>query len=235
MPALTLFFFIYIIVFSAMENTSLSQAYLETLTTQELIQLGDKFGVDIPPSLNRRLIIGELLEIQDDFYAALPLDFDEDEDDNAKKKAASVKSYNETAVNILLRNPGWVFVFWDFNKIEFSACVSKHSFESFGLRVSFFDDATLTKSRDSYNVIISPYDRKWYIHVPERHCFCRVDLVVLSSSDRNFVLAQSNALCIPPAAKLEISKTESISPILSLSGIKDLRRKYWRNHRQSFS
>lgn len=217
-----------------MENISLSRPYLESLSTGELIRLGDEFGVDIPEELSRSLIIGELLEIQEDFRSSSRPAFEEFEQEKSEKAAPG--SYNETKVNILLRNPGWVFVFWDFSAAEFSACTSRRSFESFGLRVSFFDNSSLTKSRDSYNIAVSPSDRKRYIHIPEQRCFCRVDLIAMNAADRNFVLAQSNALCIPPAAGIEIPKSgnEGIPPILSLSGIEELRRKYRRNHRQSF-
>ncbi len=218
-----------------MEHISLDRSYLETLTTDDLVRLGDEFGVDIPPALNRRLIIGELLEIQEDFYASEASSASDEPFTNDSEEAFP-ESYNETRVSILLRDPGWLFVFWDFSAAEFSACMQRRGFESFGLRVSFFDDATLTKSRDSYNIAVSPSDRKWYIHIPEQNCYCRVDLLTMNNFDRDFVLAQSNVLPVPPATGIEIPKSGKSydPPLLSLSGIEGLRRKYWRNHRQLF-
>lgn len=215
------------------ERISLSRSYLETLAIDDLVRLGDNFGVDIPLALNRSLIIGELLEMQEDFRANSP-DISESGADDALEGWAS--SYNETRVNILLRNPGWLFAFWDFNAHEFADCTHKRGFESFGLRVSFFDDASLATSRNSFDTAVSSSDRKWYIHIPEQDCFCRADLLVMNRFERDFVLAQSNAVFLPPAAGIDLHNDENDDepPLLSLSGIDELKRKYRRCHRQSF-
>lgn len=218
------------------ERISLSRSYLETLSTSELIRLGDGFGVDIPPALNRRLIIGELLEMQEDFRAGEAASSVSDDPLHDEGMDAPPSSYNETRVHILLRNPGWLFVFWDFNAEEFSMCVHRRAFEGFGIRVSFFDDASLLSARDSFNATVSASDRKRYIHIPEQDCLCRADLLVINRSEKDFVLAQSNAVAIPPAAGIDLSKSanDAVPPILSLSGIGELKRQYRRNYRQSF-
>jgi len=40
-----------------------NRAYLESMTTSDLIKMADELGIDIPPDLDRIFIIGELLEI----------------------------------------------------------------------------------------------------------------------------------------------------------------------------
>ncbi len=219
-----------------MDHISLNRAYLETLTTEALVRLGDEFGVDIPPALNRRLIIGELLEVQDEFYSNAPASSSFADALPQGSTDTVPESYNETQINILLRDPGWIFVYWDFRSVEFSACTSQRGFESFGLRVSFFEDKNLSQLKDSYNIAVSPSDRKWYVHLSEHCCFCRVDLLSMCSLNRDTVLAQSNIVGVPPVAGIEIPKSGSVreAPLLSLSGINDLRKKHWRNHRQSF-
>ena len=49
-----------------MDNSVLTRTYLETLSTSDLIALADDYGIDIPPELNRRFIIAELLEAAED-------------------------------------------------------------------------------------------------------------------------------------------------------------------------
>lgn len=219
-----------------MDHISLNRAYLETLTTEALVRLGDEFGIDIPPALNRRLIIGELLEVQDDFYSDAPASASF-ADVLPQGSADTVpESYNETRINILLRDPGWVFVYWDFRAVEFSACTSQRGFEAFGLRVSFFEDERLSRLVDSYTITVSPSDRKWYVHLSEHSCLCRVDLLSMCSLDRDTVLAQSNVVGVPPVVGIELPKNGAVKdpPLLGLSGISDLRRKQWKTHRQSF-
>ena len=50
-----------------MKKDALSRQQLESLTTADLIVLGDKFGIEIPDNLNRTLIIGEILEAEEEF------------------------------------------------------------------------------------------------------------------------------------------------------------------------
>ena len=50
-----------------MSDMRLSRAHLETLPTADLIALADEYGIDIPENLNRRFIIGELLEAAEEW------------------------------------------------------------------------------------------------------------------------------------------------------------------------
>ena len=49
-----------------MDTMLVSRTYLESLSTADLISLADEYGIDIPENLNRRFIIGELLEAVED-------------------------------------------------------------------------------------------------------------------------------------------------------------------------
>ena len=46
-----------------MEKTFLTRQYLETLSSADLMALAEDYDIDIPAELNRRFIIGELLEV----------------------------------------------------------------------------------------------------------------------------------------------------------------------------
>ena len=49
-----------------MEDEKISRAYLETLSFSDLVKLADEYGVDVPEDLDRRLLIGELLELSEE-------------------------------------------------------------------------------------------------------------------------------------------------------------------------
>ena len=97
-----------------MEKHELSRSYLETLSTADLISLADDYDIDIPVELNRRFIIGELLDVADELQK---------ENKNEMIIASSAgtaedvdklpESYNETRVDVLLRNPPWAYVYRD--------------------------------------------------------------------------------------------------------------------------
>ena len=68
-----------------MSDTKLSRAYLETLPSADLIALADDFGIDIPENLNRRFIIGELLEAAEDM-----VDSDDDLEESSEITTADL-------------------------------------------------------------------------------------------------------------------------------------------------
>ena len=45
------------------DQIDLSRNTLETLTSSQLIDLADEYGIDIPDNLNRQFIIEELIEV----------------------------------------------------------------------------------------------------------------------------------------------------------------------------
>ena len=45
-----------------METEKLTHAYLETLSFPDLCKIADEYGLDVPESLNRRFLIGEIIK-----------------------------------------------------------------------------------------------------------------------------------------------------------------------------
>ena len=45
------------------KDSRLTRAKLETLSSSELLEIADEYGIDAPDDLNRQLIIGDLLEL----------------------------------------------------------------------------------------------------------------------------------------------------------------------------
>ena len=89
-----------------------SRTYLESLSTADLISLADEYGIDIPENLNRRFIIGELLEAAEEWD-----EFEDDLEESDQLETADLpQTYNETVISAVLRNPVWLFVYWDVKK-----------------------------------------------------------------------------------------------------------------------
>jgi hypothetical protein len=219
-----------------MEMTSISRSYLESLSTTDLVALADEFGLDIPEGLNRRFIIGELLEIatesahDSDSGALAETEFTAPPD-------ALPESYNETKITVLVRDPGWVFVCWDFQMNLFTAITENHQFESFFLRVNSLSSAKPAKVTDFFDVDVGTHDRKWYIHLSRTDEICRVDLYSRNTQEKEQLLARSSELLLPvaPAPVPADGKTRRVPPLVELSGLTDLRKYHARNHRQLFS
>ena len=95
-----------------MERANITRAYLETLSSADLNDLAEEYGIDIPEDLTRRFVIAELLEAAAEDQRARASDL-RDIQGTAETKNLSGKapdlpaSYNENRITAVLRNPAW--------------------------------------------------------------------------------------------------------------------------------
>lgn len=220
-----------------MDTIFVSRTYLETLSTADLIALADEYGIDIPEHLNRRFIIGELLEVVEEFNDEKKENESLQEIDSVPEGIELPLSYNETCVTAIMRNPAWCYVYWDISAADKDLISQVKGFVSILLRVSFYHADNLEKAIDSFDIKVSNDDREQYVLLPSSENFVRVDLCVEAKNQEIKHLAKSSTLKIPKGFP-EISSAsleKSVSPIMELSGMQDLIRNHYKNHRQSFS
>lgn len=218
-----------------MEKYVYSRSFLESLSTSDLISLADDNGIDIPEGLNRRFIIGELLEIKED-HLVLEADIHASASGPTEQPASLPDTYNETSITALLRDPGWIFVYWDFHAPAYTVAVESHAFESFFLRINTISEINPNEVVDFFDIDIGLHDRKWYVHFPESVFSCRIDLCARFSHAHEQVFAKSLNIMVPCSKSFDnySNQKRRESPILELSDILELRRYHFRNHRQSF-
>ncbi len=219
-----------------MEHTPLTLAYLESLSTADLVSLADDFGIDIPEGLNRRFILGELLELAE-------YDSRESPDSGILIDAQYTNSsedlpetYNETSISMLMRDPGWLFVYWDFHANLFSAITGNYRFESFFLRVNSLSSTSPVVVKDWFDVNVGIHDRQWYVHLPSDERAVRVDLYSRNTQEKEQLLAKSLVRAVPVSANATAPQGDRRRqpPLVELSGIAELRKQHFNNHRQSF-
>ena len=46
-----------------MKKNTITRTYLESLSFSDLLALADTYGIDVPDNLNRRFLIGELIDV----------------------------------------------------------------------------------------------------------------------------------------------------------------------------
>ena len=117
-----------------MDDENITRTYLETLSFSDLKKLADEYGVDVPEDLDRRFLLCELLEIAEenrhDKDAAMIISLD-----NSVNQSTNLPDgYNETHISCVLRNPVWVFVFWDISDTDMNMLKALGSY-SLTLRV----------------------------------------------------------------------------------------------------
>ncbi|GHV90731.1 DUF4912 domain-containing protein [Spirochaetia bacterium] len=215
----------------------MTRPYLESLTTSELVRIADRFGIDIPPCLERIFIIEELLEIDSgeeeergegeadilesaDFLDAVPLP----------------KQYNITFIEVMIRDPLWAFLFWEIKGADKELFEKMPDFGGYCLRVNPVDKGGKVQKENSFTVPVGNDDSAWYLGFsPENFAenaalFAgtryQVELCALQGLEA-VVLAVSRPFTMPrlhlAAARGTIPVASVSSPLIRLSGVEDFR------------
>ena len=220
-----------------MKKDTLSRAQLDSMSTTELISLCDEYGISVPDDLNRLFIIGELLEAsmesQPEEESVKIVEDDGDMPENLPK------SYNNTCVDAILRNPAWLFVFWDIKESDSSSLKSDPAFTDLFLHVSFPKSEDDRAPEYSFDVNIDFENNEQYVLIPSGNRYVKIDLAASFNGKKTDVLASSRYIEIPceneKIQNMVPGKELDFSELIRLSGMKKILHDHYLNHRQSFT
>ncbi|MDR0525913.1 MAG: DUF4912 domain-containing protein [Spirochaetaceae bacterium] len=209
------------------KNPSLDRSYLEGLATQELIWLADRFGIEIPQDLERLFIIAELLDLDSEGINRWT---GANKEENAlietdiPEPVPLPKQYNITFIEVLIRDPLWVFTFWEIKNADKEQHEKAPDFGGYRLKVVPLPDAKTLKKDEFFTISIEPEDGAWYIGFPPEGGRFRVELCALRNAGER-VLASSRgftlpALYAPPRRPSPEARYDN--PLVQLSGAEDL-------------
>ena len=219
-----------------MNEEPINRASLEKLSFSDLVQLADEYGVDVPEDLDRRFLIAELLElaeesnnIDDEMIIAA-------ESDNPQSTVLN-GNFNETQVSCVLRNPAWLFVFWNLNDND-AARINDNPACSLKLRICLYSDIKDSKPDEAFEVQTPSQSQEQYVLIPKGTKYIKVELVCVTSGAGE-IIAFSPIVSIPQGSSLvndlQPGREEDFSPVIELSGIRELITEQYKNHRHSFS
>jgi hypothetical protein len=177
------------------EELWMDRPFLESLTTNELIKLADNQGIDIPPGLDRTIVIEELLETMEngaenaDRKTPLPLT-----EKHQGTTALLPKQYNINYIEVLIRDPLWVFAFWEINTHDREIHERGPDFSGYYLRV--VSSPWIVKQDSFFTVQVGTEDSAWYLGFPPSGGSFKVELCVMRK-DKLAVLAVSKPFRLP--------------------------------------
>lgn len=218
-----------------MNTMIVSRTYLESLSTADLISLADEYGIDIPENLNRRFIIGELLEAVED--AGIEKKETLQESDTIPEGNELPTTYNETSITAVIRNPAWIYAYWDISVADVETIIQNNHFSSLMLKLCFFSRDNTEKPAEIFEISVNSKDREQYILLPTTSYSLKIELIAEFKNQVSQVLARSKSIYLPQNLPEINTKTleQDISPIMELSGFKDLLKNHYLNHRESFN
>ena len=219
-----------------MNEEPINRASLEKLSFSDLVQLADEYGVDVPEDLDRRFLIAELLELAEESNNKEDEMIIATESDNQQPLILN-GNFNETQVSCVLRNPAWLFVFWNLGDSDYSK-VNENPSCSLKLRICSLNDPKDTKPEEAFEVQTPSQSQEQYVLLPKGKKFIKVELLCMKNGVGE-VIAFSPLVSIPQGSALvndlQPGRDEDFSPVMELSGIKELLTEQYKNHRHSFS
>ena len=218
-----------------MNNEQISCAYLETLAFKDLVKLADEYGVDVPQDLDRRFLIAELTDPARPPSNASDLQMIITDDDDENEEINLPANYNETQIAAILRNPAWLFVFWNIS--EFDMNKIKHQKETLHIKVNTYKKSENSMITDSFEVQVLDESQEQYVLLPKGIDFVKIELLACKVNSQE-TMAISSEIKVPKTSswinELNFAKDNSFSNKLKLSGMEDVLMEQYKNHRHSF-
>ncbi len=216
-----------------MKKRRIKRSQLQNLATSDLIDLAKSLELFVPPNFSRIQLIKEILNMDIELenlpyniLKTLPLE-DEVEDLPA--------SYGMTEIRILLRDPMWLFAFWDINANTLGQLISEDPNVSIFLRVMSFE----SEEDDSYysfeDVNVKQEERSLYIHTSINEEVTQVALM-FKTKQKTEVMAKSNFIYMPRKnIKNNLCVDNSnISEIMKLSGLEYVQQWHFQHYKGLF-
>jgi hypothetical protein len=206
---------------------------LQNLATSDLIDLANSLELFVPPNFSRISLISEILSMNSELEALpynilkiLPL---EDEMDDLPT------SYGMTEIRILLRDPMWLFAFWDINTNQLEQLLKTDPNVSIFLRVMSFK----SEKDDTYyafeDINVKQEERSIYIHTSINEEVTQVALM-FKTKHKTELMAKSNFIYMPRKnIKNNLCvEDSSVSEIIKLSGLKYLQQWHFQHYKGLF-
>jgi len=214
---------------SKQQKIPVSRHKLESLSTDELIKLADDSGIDIPFGLERIFIIEELLEL---FYA----DKKEDSKDlepspTYPETAALPKQYNISFIDVIIRDPLWVFAFWEVKSHDREIHENAANFKGYCLRViALNEDGKEFQEDNSFTVPVTAEDCARYLGLAEHSSLdwkspssgCYVVKLEACRGDTFMPIALSKPFYLPRLNENATFANLNRNPLIHLSGVQNL-------------
>jgi len=214
-----------------------SRVQLDGMSTDELVKLADTNGIDIPPELERIFIIEEILEVinaENDYAPGL------EENPDYSETALLPKQYNISFIEVIIRDPLWVFVFWEVKGHDRETHENAKDFKGYFLRVIRLDSEGKERKQESlsddnaeensFTVSVSIEDNARYIGfagqtisgINSQKSDCYIIKLGVIRGNQEILLTSSDPFSLPKASENEIIADMSRNNLIRLSGVQDL-------------
>ena len=199
-------------------ETAEYKKHLNSLTNRELVKMADGAGIDIPSDPDRILIIRELLDSKLD--EEIPQDHLTEKPN--PETAELPRQYHITYLEVLPRDPRWVYVFWEIKALDRERYESDPRFEGYALKALECQTgpgkSAENNFKEAFTVPVNPEDNSWYLGFPRSGIF----RIALWLQGLETSLIVSRIFTLPRFLNSPENETFLARPLIRLSGAADL-------------
>ncbi|MDR0323449.1 MAG: DUF4912 domain-containing protein [Treponema sp.] len=202
-----------------------SRTRLATMSTGELMELADNFGIYIPYGLERIFIIEELLEYSNSNTGEVKNEIEVSS--SCLETAALPKQYNISFVEVLIRDPLWVYVYWEIKGQDRELHENALDFKGYCLSLVTLEngDAEIKTGKNSFTMPVSADESARYLGITEQSLQAQFRYKIMLGvirGEAELPIAESLPFCLPRLIENESINSMKANPLLRLSGIQDL-------------
>ncbi|MCL2210396.1 MAG: DUF4912 domain-containing protein [Treponema sp.] len=211
------------------QRLPVSRQKLESLSTDELIKLADDNGIDIPFALERIFIIEELLELSNTEKKAESEDLEPSQ--AYPETAALPKQYNISFIDVIIRDPLWVFAFWEVKSHDREVHENAAGFIGYCLRViPLNEEGKESPDDNSFTVPVEIEDCARYLGLAEHSSLdwkspaagCYIVKLEAMRGKSLMPIASSKPFYLPKLNENTTFTSLNKNPLIHLSGVQDL-------------
>lgn len=223
----------------------LTRSKLEQLSQVQLEDLADEWGIEVPPALNRQILIGEILEaVQADVHPEKRcLSYGNSEDavqqtislDEDEPQKDGFSYCNDTSISVVFRNPRWAYILWEIREPQFFEITQSEEFKGFFIEIFCYGIQSEEGGKSEFFIPVGQDDRSWCVYLDEKAKSCKVELCYQLGS-KKVALTSSSEIFLPNglSGDLEPTLNQTANPLQLLSGFEELRSLHFALHRQTF-
>ena len=174
---------------------------IESLNLNDLKFLANKMQLDDVDTLSTEELISALKEEFTSYYDDNKFDANEKyisslffQDstklaENSRLNYHLPNTYNETIIQIIEKNPAWIYSFWSIANQDLDNY--NENYPNFSLVLNVKIDG---KVKHDYDISVLAEDKSWTINHPDCGGICTIYLVLLTAEGERIVLAESNKI-----------------------------------------
>ena len=202
-----------------------TRPWLESLSTSELGKLAEDLGIDIPPGLERIFIIEELLLESAAVSESKPVE-DIEINPTYAEAVALPKQYNISYIDVMTRDPLWVYVFWEIKNHDRETHEHAEDFNGYCLRViPLSEEENKPMPREnSFTVSVGVNDTAIYLGFAEYSLQAASRYLIklgVIRGDSELQLAVSSSFSLPKLIDTEKLNQLDQNPMSRLCGVQD--------------